>query len=149
MAIARFVAPSAWSADDRAQVARGLGVWRGLGFTTAVEVEPTLPLCPNDWYKRTPQLLACSIVIALRKEPGMIATYSHYAQSDRATDVTTVDDSVHGKKLASVIAHEAGHVLLNTSSHTTYGAMAPGGDFVFLAAHDKRLACLTIGRGCK
>jgi hypothetical protein len=60
-----------------------------------------------------------------------------------------LDSRIHGDELAHVIAHELGHVLLNTGKHTTHGVMVTGGWMWALSAKDRALACEAIGRGCK
>jgi Zn-dependent protease with chaperone function len=146
-AIVRMYEPGEWSHDDIRSVAEGLAAWRQLGFITEVEQETALPACPNDWAARG--LIHCALVLGLRKEPCLMSEGMRGA-SDRVTDTITVDANIHGKELAHVIAHEAGHILLNTSKHVrSYGVMLSGGSMSDLSAQDRALACGAIHRGCK
>jgi hypothetical protein len=146
-AVVRLVAPQEWSADDRARIADGLSAWRELGFDTLVEAATDLPRCPNNWMFT--RRVDCHIAIGLRRELQMDARYGVRALTDRATDSVSLDSRIHGDELAHVIAHELGHVLLNTGKHTTHGVMVTGGWMWALSAKDRALACEAIGRGCK
>lgn len=147
-AIVRFVAPEEWSHDDRIDIADGLEAWRELGFELLLEAESELPRCPNNWAAIA--RLDCVIVIGLRREAGMMTTYKARGMADRVTDSISVDELISGKELAHVVAHEVGHIILNTAQHVrSYGVMLSGGYMTRLSAQDRALACETIKRGCK
>lgn len=63
--------------------------------------------------------------------------------ADRASDRVTIDSRVRGFELLVVAAHEVGHVVLDTSEHTTCGVM--GGQDVVLCGEDRALACRAAG----
>jgi hypothetical protein len=146
-AIVRFDAPEEWSREDRAHIADGIEAWRDLGFEPLVEQESKLPRCPNLW--AASGRVDCVIVIGLRREPDMMTRYQARGMADRVTDTVLVDVTLYGKELAHVIAHETGHILLNTARHVGYGVMDSVGWLRRLSAQDRQLACETVKRGCK
>lgn len=148
-AILRFVDPTVWSAKDRHDVLAGGIEWQRLGFKVQLEGTTTLPRCPNLWYKQTPQLTSCAIEIGVVRERGLMLNYQAMGQADRVTDTIRVDSSLINFDLMHVIAHEVGHILMNTGEHTLDGVMVSGGWKWWLSDADKALACKTIQRGCK
>lgn len=146
-AIVRFYAPEEWTSEDRAHIADGLSAWRDLGFETLVEAASDLPRCPDDWFRVG--RVDCVLVIDVRREAGLMTRYRARGQADRVTDTVFVDELLAGEELAHVLAHEVGHVILNTPKHTTYGVMDSGGWLRRLTAKDRALACEAIKRGCK
>jgi hypothetical protein len=146
-AIIRLHSPGEWSHGDLVSVEEGLAAWRSLGFVTSVEKTSQLPPCPNNWAAQG--LTDCVLVIGLSSLPGMMVNHKARGWADRVTDTIAIDSIIGGSELVHVIAHEVGHILLNTSKHTTHGVMNSGGWMRNLSAKDRALACETIGRGCQ
>jgi hypothetical protein len=148
-AILRFYDPAAWSAKDKRDVEAGVIAWQSVGFVGGIELKTNLPRCPNDWYKRSPQVTECVIEIGVIRERGLMVNHQVMGQADRVTDTIHVDSLLFNFDLIHVIAHEVGHILMNTSKHTAKGVMLSGGWEWWLSVEDKALACETIQRGCK
>ncbi len=147
-AVVRLYDPSAWTQQDLKDVEAGVVTWQGMGFIPRLENEPKAPLCPNDWYKRRPQVTNCMIRVGIVRQQGLMASDGAMGNADRVTDTIRVDASLKRFDLIHVVAHELGHVLMNTIEHTSKGVMLSGGWEWVLSAQDKALACKTIARGC-
>jgi len=147
-AILRFVDPTVWTAKDRHGVEAGALVWQDVGFKTQLEGTTSLPRCPNNWYQQSPQVTQCMIEIGVIRERGLMLNYQDMGQADRDRDTIRVDSSLINFDLIHVIAHEVGHIILNTPKHTTKGVMLSGGWEWALSVEDKALACETVKRSC-
>lgn len=137
-----------WTAADREAARRGASVWAQIDFRYALDASP-LPACPRDWYQR--KVTACAIHVGLRWQPGLQADYSASGMTDRGTREILLDPQWHGWALTSIVAHELGHVLLDTARHLAAGlrgVMQAHTSTWEPSAADRALACETIGRGC-
>ena len=117
--------------------------WGPLGFdvsfTSSGRVE-----CDRHWYTQTPSP-TCQITIGISRDKALRATSGTNALSSRDDRTLAIDTSVTDEmELAVAIAHEVGHILLDTAEHTLGGIM--GGSTDALQAVDKALACRTIHR---
>lgn len=120
--------------------ALGADVWGAIGFT--FDSAPDLPDCPSDWYDAAVPS-PCRIWIQVSVLPDLRERYGTNALSDRANRLVALDTSLTGLDLCVALAHEVGHVLLDTPEHTRGGVM--GGVDCVLAPVDYDLACREIG----
>lgn len=108
--------------------------WEPLGFSFG---DPGLGECGRGWYEF--DQTDCQITIGVVRAPS-----ANRAQADRFHRIVTIDPSVIDLEIP--IAHEVGHILLDTAEHTQGGIM--GGATAEMGAVDFELACRSIGRGC-
>jgi len=148
-AVIRFVNPGHWSPVDVEAVRRGASVWVRLGFRSFVEYVPHLPECPRDWYRRG--ATECQITIGVVRDQELLTRDGVDGMADRDRHEIIVDGRWSGWNLTALLAHEVGHIILNTGRHLTPGAvgvMAAAGAEWQPTRADEALACETIGRGC-
>ena len=116
--------------------------WEPLGFDFSVD-DSGLPECDQNWYQPGHDR-ACQITIGIRRDATLRARRGTNAMTDRAARLITIDSSVVELIPASIaMAHEVGHVVLDTAEHTQGGIM--GGASNALSQVDRDLACRAIG----
>lgn len=119
----------------------GPDAWSPLGFE-AVTDDPGTPECARDWYVH--RTTDCKITMWIYRVPDLVETAGTQAQTDPTTRAVSIDsrlvDPLH---LQIAVAHEAGHILLDTPRHTQGGIM--GGADCVMHDVDYQLACETIG----
>lgn len=130
----RLVAPQ----GDRPEYHEGCEAWADLGFRFR---EPPRVECARRWYDADPAQADCTITIGVVIEPGLIERTGSDAAADRQARTVLLDDQNHDVVLS--LAHECGHILLDTPRHTQGGVM--GGASYELRDVDYELACATIG----
>lgn len=118
--------------------------WRPLGFAASLE-DPKLPECGRRWYADA-AALPCKITIFVLVDPTLLAVAHVGAQSDRTSRTVWIDASTDPYRARYALAHEVGHIVLDTPKHTLGGVM--GGSTYWLMPVDYALACESIGRGC-
>jgi len=116
----------------------GADAWEALGFTL---VEEPLVECNRGWYASDPRQVDCTITIGVVVDPGLIERLGSDAAANRAFRTVYIDDDNHA--VVRALAHEAGHILLDTPRHTHGGVM--GGASTELRDVDYALACEAIG----
>lgn len=82
-------------------------------------------------------------VIYVDRPRDLVSTDGLSAFATRGDDYVAVDASLDGFALCVAIAHEIGHVVLNTPTHVVGGVM--GGADCALNQADRELACASIG----
>ncbi len=116
----------------------GASAWIPLGFD--VVERSNLPECERRWYETGDT--DCVITIGIRRDPMLRDREGTNALSNRADRSVTIDASLSGYDLIVAVAHEVGHIVLDTPEHTRGGVM--GGSSAQLEAVDYELACRTI-----
>lgn len=120
--------------------AEGASAWAELGFRFDGEVTPE---CARRWYDE-PRELECTITIGFVRDPLLRERVGTNAMSNRDTRTVTLDaELVDTFELLIAGAHEVGHIVLDTPTHTAGGVM--GGADWRLHDVDRELACETIG----
>ena len=123
----------------------GARAWSELGFTVGLE-DQGKPECPSTW-RREPLATSCQFSIALRREPGLRLRTGTNALAWRPFREIVIDtDVVNYYDLIISVAHEVGHVLLDTSAHTKTGVMS--GAVWALEPEDRALACVQVPKTC-
>lgn len=113
--------------------------WSPLGFD--VSLNSTLSECGHSWYVFGE--VDCEITIGIKRDPLLRERRGTDALTNRSMHIITIDaDLVEPNALAIAMAHEAGHVLLDTAEHTQGGIM--GGASSTMTAVDRELACRAI-----
>lgn len=128
-----------------------------LGVETAEQYDPALRAWDEIGIRRVPlpdgattvdDLRGAGIVpVVLHRVPGLVRDLEVYGLADRATGDILIDADLDPFRLAVTVAHEVGHVVLDTGEHTSCGIM--GGRDVLACDEDLELACRTAGAGCK
>ncbi len=122
----------------------GVSAWDEIGFETiGDEVGELAPdECERRWYETGNY--DCTITIGIKREPHVVERFGTEAYSDRAGRFMVIDERVTEQlELTIAVAHEAGHILLDTAEHTQGGVM--GGASAVVEAVDRELACRSIG----
>lgn len=114
--------------------------WAPLGFTVSFE-DVYLPECPRFWYAM--HETNCQITVYLLRDQRLLELAGTEALAERAERVIRIDAAVAGDRLKISVAHELGHILLDTKEHTAGGIM--GGATWVMRPVDYELACRTIG----
>lgn len=114
--------------------------WMPVGFDFSRD-ESGLDECAQRWY--VDGITDCQITIGLVRVPQLRERTGTNARTSRADRRIEIDASMTGFALAVAVAHEVGHVVLDTAEHTRGGVM--GGADVILSVDDKALACRAIG----
>lgn len=118
---------------------QGAGVWSELGLEIGFR-DRGLPECPQHWV----DVLRCQITIGIVRVDGLREVSGTNARADRRVRRIEIDTDVTAElELRASVAHEVGHVVLDTARHTADGVM--GGADWMLHDVDRRLACETIG----
>jgi hypothetical protein len=130
--------------DVNAASVEAANAWRPLGFVATLD-DPKLPECARHWYadKASPP---CKITIRVIVDPRLLEIAHTGAQSDRTGRTVWIDASTAPYPARYALAHEVGHIVLDTPKHTLGGVM--GGSTYWLTPVDYALACEAIGRGC-
>lgn len=119
----------------------GASAWMPLGFDFGAEPSG-LRECDPPWHAG--DSIECEISIGIVRDPLLLEKKGKTAESNRATRIIWIDaDVIDTDALLIASAHEAGHILLNTSIHTQGGIMG-GSDYVMHQV-DRDLACETVG----
>lgn len=122
----------------------GARAWEPLGFDVAFG-ERGEHECPRRWYDGAD--VDCQITIELVRKPRLVETDGPLALSDIERRGVAIDPRVTERELLlTAVAHEVGHILLDTPMHTTGGIMGGQGWRMFAPWPDLQLACMTIGR---
>ena len=115
-------------------VVRGMRAWEAIGFDVSME-DFGLDECRPAWV--VADGIDCQFTIGVVAEPGTVT------RSFRDLRVVYLDESMDDDRLLTAAAHEAGHILLDTATHTRNGVMA--GRWPRLSDDDLALACESIG----
>lgn len=118
--------------------------WEPLGFEVTWGAFGELPECQRRWYATGD--VDCQVTLELVREPMLVERRGTAALSDISVRGIAIDTRVGGVDLLVAMAHESGHILLDTQDHTQGGIM--GGSTWQMQSVDYDLACRTIGRGC-
>lgn len=113
--------------------------WDPLGFTVSFE-DLRLPECPRFWYAM--HEVNCQITVLVLRDERLLELAHTEALSDRAQRSIRLDVKVSGDRLKIAMAHELGHILLDTPTHTSGGIM--GGSTWWMKPVDYELACASI-----
>ncbi len=113
--------------------------WHRLGFDIVTDSE--LIDCPRRWYETGD--VDCVIRINVTVSPDVLVLTGSEALANRADRWVAFDTSLTGQRLDIAVAHELGHILLDTPKHTAGGVM--GGSSAHPTAVDYELACESIG----
>ena len=122
----------------------GALVWSPLGFGATLD-EQDQPECARGWYVTGET--DCVLTIGVQRVPNLRETAGTSALSNRAERSVVIDSRLSGYDLILAMAHETGHIVLDTPSHTQGGVM--GGASTRLEQVDYELACEAIGYGCQ
>lgn len=120
----------------------GASGWAPLGFDVSGE-SSGLVECQRRWYASQSDTRDCQLTIGVVVEPGLIERTGSDAAASREFRTVFLDDSLAGERLLQAVAHEAGHILLDTPRHTQGGIM--GGVSYTMWDVDRELACETLG----
>lgn len=112
----------------------------GVEFTDA-----GLEECGFTWYRFDE--VDCQITVGIVLVPMLRERAGTNARTFRDQRRIEIDSRLEGIDLDYAIAHEVGHILLDTSEHTRTGIMS--GYATEMTADDWALACRTIARGCQ
>lgn len=115
--------------------------WGEIGFSFG---DSGFGECGLGWYKFDET--DCQITIGVVFVPMLRERTGTNAQTHRDQRFVEVDSRLTGYALKIAVAHEVGHVLLDTSEHTRTGIMS--GSSLAISDDDRELACRSIGRGC-
>lgn len=130
----RPAAPAVHLITDAPGDLEGARAWEPLGFDVALE-ESGLPECGLGWYVYGET--DCEITIGVVRTP--VPTRARSYRDQRRVEL---DPSLNERATRFAMAHEVGHILLDTPKHTVGGIM--GGSTYWLTAVDRALACETI-----
>lgn len=131
-------APAVVLVEDPADPPLG---WEALGFTFG---DAGLTECSLVWYRDGET--DCQITIGIVRVPMLRERTGTNARTFRILRLVEIDSRLDGYALEIAVAHEVGHILLDTPKHTTTGIMS--GESVEVSDQDRRLACESIGLGC-
>ena len=116
--------------------------WTPLGFTFSTE-DTGLPVCARYWY-RAGGSRHCQLEIFILRDPALIERRGTDAMANRDSRVITLDARLIDRDaLRIAAAHEVGHIVIDTPTHTKGGIM--GGASRYMNATDRALACTSIG----
>lgn len=116
--------------------------WLPLGFTFSAE-DTGLPVCARYWY-RDGEVRHCQLEIFILRDPALIERRGTDAMANRDARVITLDARLIDRDaLRIAVAHEVGHIIIDTPTHTKGGIM--GGASRYMSAADRALACTSIG----
>lgn len=116
--------------------------WESLGYT--FDPAADLPECDLHWRANTEP--PCQITIGVVRVPMLRERAGTNARTFRDQRRIEIDSRLEGYALELAVAHEVGHILLDTPEHTQTGIMS--GSSLVLSADDRALACRTVGLGC-
>lgn len=136
------VAPHVLLVTDRElpEYLMGASGWDPLGFQFT-DQDTGMPECEIDWWNTGKT--DCQISIGLVRDPFLRARYGTNAMADQMSRTITIDSSVTDQfALLIASAHEFGHLILQSGTHTKTGIMA--GISYIMSEDDYALACETI-----
>lgn len=139
-----FADADAWTPDATSAAIGGAATWSQLGFGYSDHETPQ-PECSLSWPSTSD---GCAITVGVVRDPNLRSQYGVDGTADRAINVVTVDARHAGFNLTALVAHEIGHIILNTRHHVTDGVMSARSYRWNLTDDDRALACATVGRGC-
>lgn len=142
--VVRFADDKAWTPDERAAAIGGATTWVPIGFSYS-DHDAQQPECRLSWPATSDD---CAITVGIVRDPQLRDGYGVDGTADRATNIATVDARWSGFDLTAIVAHEVGHIILNTPEHVADGVMSARGARWNLTDDDRDLACATVGRGC-
>lgn len=135
-----YVAMTTWPGQDYVvDYDDSCEAWSPLGFRCdRVDV----PRCDQGWsYGDDPD---CLFDVGVKRQPNLVETDGTLAYSNRSGRFMVVDsDMGDAYHLRIAVAHELGHIILDTSQHTQGGIM--GGSSDVMLDVDYWLACDEIG----
>jgi len=118
----------------------GVSAWEPLGFDVSAN-DSELPECAYTWYRT--KTTSCQITIGIVIDPLLREHTGTLALSYRDQRTIVLDDDIREREaLLVAVAHESGHILLDTPKHTSRGIM--GGTSWHMWDEDRTLACETI-----
>lgn len=116
----------------------GALVWSALGFSVG---NSSLPECERHWYETGNT--ECAITIRVTRDPLLREREGTDALSSREDRTIAIDSELTNQyNLIVAVAHEVGHIVLDTAEHTSGGVM--GGASARLERVDYDLACRSI-----
>lgn len=145
-----------YDGELRIEYLDGACAWEPLGFRVYLADEPEAadaggqiaPECGPRWYQHGSR--DCQITIDIVVDPLLLERSGTDAAAFSATRVVLLDDRLleadtgpASRYLRTAVAHEVGHVVLDTGRHTQGGIM--GGATSVMRDVDYELACETIG----
>ncbi len=113
--------------------------WSPLGFTVSFD-DLHIAECPRFWYAL--HEVNCQITVLVLRDQRLLELAHTEGMADRTGRTIRIDASVTGDRLKISMAHELGHILLDTPTHTAGGIM--GGSTWWMKPVDYELACKTI-----
>lgn len=132
--------PAVRIVSDVGTHAQAASTWSQLGF--GVGDEAAAVECPSRWYA-APRTVDCGLTITILVEPDLVEREGTAALAERERRGVRVDSRLTGLALCIAVAHEVGHIVLDTPLHTAGGVM--GGADCSLGDVDRALACEAIG----
>ena len=129
--------------DDVDAAIEGVSAWEPIGFYATAD-DPGLPECGRHAYDGGDP---CQITVAVFRDPRLLELAHTNGMSDRTHRTIWVDAAVDAYATRYTLAHEFGHILLDTATHTHGGIM--GASTYWMIDVDYELACIELGRGCK
>lgn len=141
--------------EPRPEYLDGARAWEPLGyrFHLASDEEVVLsggqlaPECGRQWYDRGCR--DCQLTIGIVVDPLLLERLGSDAAADREARAVLLDDRLlesdteaASRYLQIAVAHEVGHIVLDTPLHTDGGIM--GGASAEMREVDYQLACDTI-----
>jgi hypothetical protein len=124
----------------------GARAWTPLGFAFDFTSDGRVE-CQRRWFEGSDD---CQLTIGIVVDPLTLERTGSPAAADRHGRVVYLDDTLgdSGRTAMRVaIAHEIGHIVLDTPEHTKGGIM--GAASWQMTEVDYALACESIGRGCR
>lgn len=135
--------PGRTPSEPRAEHLDGANAWSPLGFEFAFEYGAYgRTECGRRWYT-TDFDPECQITIGVVVTPFLVERRGTDALSNREERWLAVDSRLTGEALRIAIAHEVGHIVLDSPEHTASGIMS--GQTSRMSDDDRDLACESIG----
>lgn len=118
---------------------KGARAWEALDFVASF-ADSGHTECARHWYEDSP---TCQLTIGIVRDPTLRQREGTTALSDRDARTIRIDSSVtEFFALLIAVAHEVGHIVLDTPLHTQGGIM--GGSAFTMTDVDRQLACTTV-----
>lgn len=137
-----------WPDADRQSTSDGANAWVRLGYIETQTDDPSLPECPPFWYRT--KTTNCKLTVVLQKIVNLSGEFNGTVDgmADQGSRSIFIDSKWNGWAMVAIMAHEFGHILLDTPKHLVkgqIGIMVPAGDSWIPTQADYDLACSTIG----